>query len=62
MTEEEKKEHPEAETTDGYLHTVKAKETAQQWWNNLSEVEKTKVMSLPNFDPDVFEEITGIKV
>lgn len=34
----------------------------QSHWDNLSEENKTIVMSLPNFDADIFEECTGIRV
>lgn len=34
----------------------------QEWWDNLSEEDKNEVLSIPNFDPRIFEEITGIKV
>ena len=62
MTEYEKKEHPEYETTGGYLEIVKHKADRQAWWNGLSADDKWAVMSLPNFDPDVFYECTGIRV
>ena len=32
------------------------------WWNNANnEKEKRKILALPNFDANIFEEITGIK-
>ena len=34
----------------------------QIWWDKLSDNNKNEVMSLPNFDPDVFYECTGIQV
>lgn len=34
----------------------------QKWWNQLPKDDKDEVFSLPNFDPKVFEEITGIDV
>ena len=34
----------------------------QEWWNKLTDNNKNEVMSLPNFDPDVFYECTGIQV
>ena len=34
----------------------------QVWWDELSVDDKQEVMSLPNFDADVFYECTGIKV
>lgn len=57
-----KKEHPEYETTGGYLKIVKHKADRQTWWDGLSADDKQTVISLPNFDTDVFYECTGIRV
>lgn len=61
MTEEEKREHPKAETTGGYL---KQEETAnrQAWWDSISRRDKESIVSIPNFDRDIFLQITGIDV
>lgn len=34
----------------------------QNWWNNLSKEKQEIVLSLPNFDADIFKEITNIDV
>ena len=60
MSAKEKVAHPEHETTGGYLKTVDFKTACKMMWDELSENEKSAVMQLPNFDADVFEEITGI--
>ena len=63
MTYIEKEFNPEYETTGGYLKMFKAtKEDKQTWWDNLSDYDKEEVLNIPNFDADIFEEITGIKV
>ncbi len=62
MTEDEKREHPEAETTGGYLKLIEEKEANQIWWDGLSIYEQGKVCTMPNFDRDIFKEITGIDV
>ena len=62
MTEEEKRNHPEHETTGGYLKTMDFKTACKMMWDKLDGDEKQAVKELPNFDADVFEEITGIKV
>lgn len=62
MTEEEKTAHPEYETTGGYLKTVDFKTACRMMWDNLNIDEKQSVKDLPNFDADVFEEITGIRI
>ena len=62
MTDEEKKAYPEAKTTDGYLQKVDAKKAANEWWRELSGEDKRTILSIPNFDKDIFKEITGIDV
>lgn len=62
MTDEEKAEHPTYETTDGYLKVLDEPNCVQLWWNNLSEGDKNTILSIPNFDAEIFEECTGIKV
>ena len=62
MTDAEKEEHPEHETTGGFLKIFTAKECSQMWWNGLSDRNKGIITSLPNFDAGIFEAITGIKV
>ena len=41
-------------------HTYK--EACKIWWENMSDKYKQIIMSIPNFDKDIFEEITGIKL
>lgn len=62
MTDEEKTAHPEAETVGGYLKCVPIFEVSVQWWNELSNEDKKEIISLPNFDADIFKEITGVGV
>lgn len=62
MSEEEKATHPEHETTGGYLKAVDFKTACGMMWEHLDEEDKEAVLSLPNFDADVFEAVTGIKV
>jgi hypothetical protein len=63
MTEEEKDKHPEYETTGGYLKQREYKEAWAEWWKkNKSDEMKEKIKNLPNFDADIFEEITGIRI
>ena len=62
MTNEEKADHPEHETTGGYLKTVDFKTACSLMWDNMTTEEKATVKDIPNFDADVFKEITGIVV
>ena len=59
MTDEEKQQHPEYSVTCGFLKNVEGER--QEWWDSLTK-EKDIVMSLPNFDKNIFKEITGITV
>ena len=62
MTEEEKEQHPEYKITNGYLRKLNQSECGQFWWNTLSDYGKNVIKSLPNFDAEIFKEITGIDV
>lgn len=46
----------------GYLKAYTYKEACANWWNRLSDEAKETIKSIPNFDEEVFENITGIKV
>ena len=65
MTEEEKEKHPEYKTTRGFLRYREKEELnslRQKWWEDLSKEEKESILNLPNFDTNIFKEITGIDV
>ena len=63
MIDSEKEENPTWECTGGYLKTIHVTNRDKQvWWDNLSDRDKESVMSLPNFDKDIFKEVTGIEV
>ena len=62
MTDEEKKEHPEYKVVGGYLKILDESERGQLWWDSLSESNKDIVKSMPNFDKEIFEDVTGIKI
>ena len=46
----------------GYLKTYSYQEACKNWWNGLSRKNKAIICSMPNFDANVFKEITGIEV
>jgi hypothetical protein len=62
MTDEEKEQHPEYSVTGGFLKHIEEETGRQMWWDGLSDVQKDSVMQLPNFDKDIFKEITGISI
>ena len=61
MTDEEKEKYPTHETTGGYLKLLDKSESAQIWWDGLTEDVKNTIKSLPNFDAEIFRKCTGIK-
>ena len=62
MTDEEKEAHPEAKTTGGYLKERTTADNARKWWAGLDAADRNVIFSLPNFDAEIFKEITGIDV
>lgn len=62
MTDEEKSAHPDYNVVGGYLKRIEDKEAYWKWWNDLSDSERNIIKSIPNFNVDIFKEITGIEV
>ena len=62
MTDKEKEQHPEYSVTGGFLKNVERERERQEWWDSLTKEGKYIVMNLPNFDKNIFKEITGIDV
>ena len=62
MSDEEKIVHSTCKTTGGYLKILDESKCVQLWWNVLPEEDKQVILALPNFDADIFEECTGIRV
>lgn len=61
-TAEEKEADPEKEKIGGYLKTYTYEEAWANWWNKLSDENKAIIQQIPNFDKEVFKDITGIEV
>ena len=62
MTDQEKADHPEHQTTGGYLKTLDEADVAQTWWDVLDQRKRDIILDLPNFDADIFFKCTGINV
>ena len=62
MTDEQKAKHPEYKFTYSYLENKYQSKKIQKNWDELSWSDKKRVMELPNFDPDIFYQCTGIDV
>ena len=61
-TEREKRTDEKKALIGGYLLKRTYKEACAIWWENTTQENKEIIMSIPNFDAKIFEEITGIKV
>ena len=60
-TEEEKQKHKaEIEVCGGFLKPINYKDAWRHAWNRASIEERKKLFDLPNWDNQVFKEITGI--
>ena len=62
MTTNEKKRQADYHVRGGYLKTYGWEEAWANYWRDSDQEEKDKVLNLPNFDPEIFKEITGIDV
>lgn len=62
MTDEERKQHPECEVLGGFVRVSPPQQSAQMWYDNLCESYKNAIKALPNFNANIFEKITGIRV
>ncbi len=62
MTDEEKTAYPTYKTTGGYLKVLDESECGQIWWDGLSQKKKDVIKSIPNFNNDIFQKCTGIRV
>lgn len=61
MTDDEKQKNSHFYITKGYLKTIPYKEAFKPAWE-LNEEFQRDVVKLPNFDKDIFFEITGVRV
>ena len=60
-TDKEKEEHKqEIETCGGFLKTLEYKEAFRLAWDRANEEEHKRLLHLPNWDNEIFKEISGI--
>ena len=62
MTDDEKKADPNFFVRQGYLKTYSWTDAWANFWKDTSEENRQKFLDLPNFDSEVFKDITGIDV
>ena len=62
-TDEERKEHKkEIETCGGFLKSMDYKKAWRKSWDKADDEDRRKVLALPNWDNELFKEISGIDV
>ena len=61
-TEEEMKDSPIRQCIRGYLKSYTFEEACKNWWDGMSEKNREIIKDMPNFDSEIFKEITGIEV
>ena len=62
MTDDEKKADPNFFVREGYLKSFAYQEAWTSFWKDTDETNRQKFLNLPNFDPAVFKDITGVDV
>ena len=61
-TKEEMEKDESKKLIGGYLKTYTYQEACRNWWDGMRDENKAIICSMPNFDANVFKEITGIEV
>jgi hypothetical protein len=61
-TEEEMEKDESKKLIGGYLKTYTYQEACRNWWDGMHDENKAIICSMPNFDANVFKDITGIEV
>jgi hypothetical protein len=62
MTDKEKVEQSDFHIRGGYLKSFTWEEAWENYWRETSQEDRERVQNLPNFDAEIFKEITGIDV
>ena len=61
-TDKEKAEDEDKALIGGYLKTYTMEEAWANWWEEMTDANKEIIKSIPNFDAEIFKEITGIEI
>ena len=62
MSDEEKQKNKSAFVCGGYLKKYDYKDAWKNLWDTFTNKQKQLFLNLPNFDSEVFFDITGIKI
>lgn len=60
MSDEEKIANPKFSVTGGYLKEIDYKDAFKKSWDNANKKDRELIKNLPNFDAEIFFEISGI--
>ena len=60
-TDDEKRDDSQKNAIGGHLKQYTFRDACKKWWEKLSPDARKTITEIPNFDPDIFFEITGIK-
>ncbi len=62
MTDQEKESNPTYKTTGGYLRSKEYQEAWREAWDKADLDDRKECLTLPNWDNEIFLEISGINV
>lgn len=62
MTKEDKENYSNWKSLDGCLKVFGYQEAWETFWSEATQTQKNSILDLPEFDKDIFKEITGIEV
>jgi len=62
MTDDEKENWKSYKEIGGYLKTLNYQDAWKEMWGTLKQEDKIFFTTLPNYNPEIFEKITGIKI
>ena len=62
MTNEEKQENSNYKKMNGYLKVLEYETAWRKFWDEMSQEDRDSILNIPQFDAEIFKEITGIDV
>jgi hypothetical protein len=62
MTKEEKKDKPIYSEIGGYLKVLSYEYAWKEWWSEVSQADKNKILDCKYFDAAIFKSITGLDI
>jgi hypothetical protein len=62
MTKEEKEDDRDALRKENYLRVMSYRQAWRVYWHSINQEIKNLFLNLPNFDANIFKEITGVDI